>query len=65
MKRKSPSRKNAASSSRAKGRRYRVQLPFEETLELVAPSAEEAWRRYCQQRGIIRSEHVPRIEPVD
>ncbi len=65
MKRRTPSiKKNSSASARPK-RRYRVSLPHEETLEVEAASPEEAWQNYCRQRGILRSDHTPRIEAVE
>ncbi|GEM_PF-6012025 len=64
MKRKTASTKKNTSASARPRRRYRVSLPHEETLELEAASPEEAWQNYCRLRGIVRSDHTPRIEAV-
>ncbi len=65
MKRKTaPSKKSSSAPVRHK-RRYRVSLPREETLEVEAASPEDAWQNYCRLRGIVRSDHTPRIEAVE
>ena len=43
-------------------RRFRVSLEHEETLEIDAADEEDAWRRYQRLRGIVASDHTPRVE---
>ncbi|MCH8199133.1 MAG: hypothetical protein IIA54_03570 [Chloroflexi bacterium] len=42
--------------------RFRVSLEHEETLEIDAADEEDAWRRYQRLRGIVASDHTPRVE---
>ncbi len=43
---------------------FRISLPFETTLEIKATNEQEAWKIYCQTRGILQTDHQPVIEKI-
>ena len=52
------------SAGKTRGRRFRVSLEHEATLDLRAGDEQQAWEQYKRARGILASDHVARIEEL-